>query len=37
MLSEPDESLISGETFCFDYAEDIYKNLRESEVSFFFF
>uniref|UniRef100_M4A286 G2/mitotic-specific cyclin-B2 n=1 Tax=Xiphophorus maculatus TaxID=8083 RepID=M4A286_XIPMA len=34
MLSEPDESLISGETFCFDYAEDIYKNLRESEKQF---
>uniref|UniRef100_A0A087YCE1 G2/mitotic-specific cyclin-B2 n=2 Tax=Poecilia TaxID=8080 RepID=A0A087YCE1_POEFO len=34
MLSEPEESLISRETFCFDYAEDIYKNLRESEKQF---
>lgn len=34
MQSEPDEPLMSVETFCFDYAEDIYKNLRESEVGF---
>ncbi|XP_047235911.1 cyclin-A1 isoform X2 [Girardinichthys multiradiatus] len=31
MQFEPDEPLMSVETFCFDYAEDIYKNLRESE------
>ncbi|KAM4726257.1 cyclin-A1 [Anableps anableps] len=34
MQSEPDESLMSGETLRFDYAEDIYKNLRESEKKF---
>ncbi|XP_012734151.2 cyclin-A1 isoform X1 [Fundulus heteroclitus] len=32
--SEPDEPLISRETFCFDYAADIYRNLRESEKRF---
>uniref|UniRef100_A0A8C4EBI6 G2/mitotic-specific cyclin-B2 n=1 Tax=Dicentrarchus labrax TaxID=13489 RepID=A0A8C4EBI6_DICLA len=33
MLSEPDESLTSEEVLCvFEYAEDIHRHLRESEV-----
>ncbi|XP_051258050.1 cyclin-A1 [Dicentrarchus labrax] len=35
MLSEPDESLTSEEVLCvFEYAEDIHRHLRESEMRF---
>ena len=32
MQSEADEALITRDAFCVDYAEDIYQNMRESEV-----
>lgn len=33
MRSEPDESLMSEDVLCVsEYAEDIYRHLRESEV-----
>ncbi|XP_038134716.1 cyclin-A1 [Cyprinodon tularosa] len=34
MHAEPEEPEVSGDTFCFDYADDIYKNLREIEKRF---